>query len=44
MIDKSEDREEGEILENWAEDAVMSAPLSENRNHSFPQGKSARMR
>lgn len=43
MIDKSEDREEGEILENWAEGAVISAPLSDNRNHCFKLGKSAKM-
>jgi hypothetical protein len=36
--------EEGEILENWHEDAVFSSPLSENRNRSFPEGKSARTR
>ena len=41
-ISRSVELEEGEILENWAEDAVISVPLSQNRNHSFPQGKSAR--
>lgn len=42
-ISRSGEPEEGEILENWHEDAVFSSPLSENRNHSFPQGKSAKM-
>lgn len=35
--------EEGEILEGrWAEDAVMSDPLFQHRNHSFAPGKSAK--
>ncbi len=41
-MDKAEDPEEGEILENWKEGAVMSSPLSDNRNHSFKLGKSAK--
>ena len=43
-IDKPEEPEEGEILENWDEAAVMSEPLSEHRNHLFARGKSAKMR
>ena len=42
MIEKSVVEKVDEILENWSEGAIMSAPLSQNRNHSFPQGKSAR--
>ena len=31
---EKEEPEEGEILENWDEDALISRPLSEHRNHS----------
>lgn len=41
-ISKPEEPEEGEILENWHEDAVMSSPLSDHRNHSFAKGKTAK--
>tara|TARA_Y100000389_G_C17464496_1_gene524395 strand:+ start:1163 stop:2059 length:897 start_codon:yes stop_codon:yes gene_type:complete len=41
-IGKPEEPEEGEILENWHEDAVMSSPLSDHRNHSFAKGKTAK--